>query len=154
MAEEFDELRGKARRIDDGEMPGGGPLSSTLARRACGRGAEQARQCFRTTETFQRRHFGHDPIRTLAPEKSIPGPIFDMKRAGSWRASVVDLRSEEVSTSTPALYVSPQFPMSGSYGAGLGWWREAAAASRISGTWEASYSSIKSPIRFRNAACG
>ena len=59
----------------------------------------------RTTETFQRRHFGQmrDPIGTLAPEKSIPGPIFDMKRAGFWRASVVDLRSEEVSTSTPTL---------------------------------------------------
>ena len=52
-----------------------------------------------------------DPIRTLALEKSIPGPIFDMKRVGSWRASVVDLRSEEVSTRPLPLYVSPQFPM-------------------------------------------
>ena len=42
----------------------------------------------------------------------------------------------------------------GFYGAGLGWWREAAAASKISGTWEASYSSINSAIRSRNAACG
>lgn len=93
-------------------------LNATMARasqvslRWQGRPPSRPANVFRTTETFQRRHFGQmrDPIGTLAPEKSIPGPIFDMKRAGFGGPPSSTSAARRSQRPLP-LYVSPRFPM-------------------------------------------